>query len=153
MVEPAEAAENEEKEEYPSETPEDKLKIPYVEKALGGESFRAGAFEKAIKHYSKSLLGVRFLREAGQINDEETKSRYRKDIELPVSLNMALCSLNTKNYPNAVRYAGAALELDPLNCKGLYRRGLAHHMSAEVPPLKDEAANSTRRPKQTWRRR
>lgn len=119
-------------EEYPCTTVEDKLKIPYIEKANGNIMARKGDYEASMKHYSKALLGVKYLRDGGHIQTEELIRQYGTEIELPVNLNLALCNIKVKNYPYAIHHANQVLEYDPNNCKGLFRRGIGLHNTANV---------------------
>ena len=107
------------------------MQIPYIEKSNGNIKAKQGDFEGSMKHYAKSLLGLKYLKEGRQIKEELLK-QYEKEVEIPVNLNMALCNINVKNYQYAIHHASVVIELDPLNCKALYRRGLAFHHSAEV---------------------
>ncbi len=119
-------------EDYPSATLEEKLAIPYIEKSNGNIKAHQGDYEGSMRHYSKALLGVRYLRDGRQIEDEVTKKRLEREVEIPVNLNMALCNLTVKNYAYAIRYSTAVLDVDPLNCKALYRRGVGYRNTAEV---------------------
>lgn len=85
-----------------------------------------------MKHYSKSLLGVRYLKEGGKITDPALIEKFEKEIELPVNLNMALCNIKIKNYSYVLHHASLALQIDPENCKALYRRAIGFHYTADV---------------------
>jgi len=108
------------------------MKIPFIEKANGNILAKKGDFDASMRHYSKSLLGVKYLRDGGNIQTEELIQKYATEIELPVNLNLALCNIKVKNYPYAIHHATQVLEYDPDNCKALYRRGISLHNTANV---------------------
>eukprot|EP00826_Nyctotherus_ovalis_P046392 TRINITY_DN5238_c0_g1_i5.p3 TRINITY_DN5238_c0_g1~~TRINITY_DN5238_c0_g1_i5.p3 ORF type:complete len:120 (-),score=21.97 TRINITY_DN5238_c0_g1_i5:377-736(-) len=103
-----------------------------------------------MRHYSKSLLGVKYLRDGGNIQTEELIEKFAKEIELPVNLNLALCNIKVKNYPYAIHHATQVLEFDPDNCKALYRRGVGLRNTANVIAC---VQGSTKRPESTWKER
>ena len=47
--------------DYPMETKEQKLKVPYIERFNGNLCVASGQFEEAIKHYSKALMALQHL--------------------------------------------------------------------------------------------
>ena len=111
---------------------EDKLKIPYIEKNNGNIKAKQGDFDASMKHYSKSLLGVRYLKQGGHILTPELREAFAKDIEIPVNLNMALCNIKIKNYQYVIQHASEVLAIDPYNCKALFRRAIGFHYTADV---------------------
>jgi len=108
------------------------MKIPYIEKNNGNIKAKKGDFYGSMKHYSKALLAIKYLKEGGNFNKPELISTYIKDIEIPVNLNLALCNLKINNFNNAIHHANAVLEHDPKNCKAFFRRGIAYHKIANV---------------------
>jgi len=60
----------------------------------------------------------------GGLKDEEKEST-KKSVKLPCYLNLAACFLKQKNYKSTIENATKALEIDPLNIKALWRRGVA----------------------------
>ena len=47
--------------DYSTETKEQKLKVPYIEKMNGSISVKQGDWEKAINHYSKALFSLKCI--------------------------------------------------------------------------------------------
>ena len=58
-------------EDYSTESKEDKLRVPYIEKANGNYLAQNQKFEEAIKHYNKALFSLKmvFENEDGLISD------------------------------------------------------------------------------------
>jgi hypothetical protein len=48
-------------EDYPFTTFQDKLLIPYIERFNGNLCVKTGDFERALKHYSKALMGLKMI--------------------------------------------------------------------------------------------
>lgn len=130
-------------ENYSSETVEEKLKIPYIEKQNGNILAKKEEYEASMKHYSKSLLGVKYLKDSNDINTPELSEKFEKDIEIPVNLNLALCNIKVKNFQYVIHHASKVLELDPNNCKAYYRRAIGFHYTASV--MYDRLMNSTKK--------
>ena len=107
---------------YPSQTPEAKLKIPYIEKMNGAlcikcmkgeseEELKKG-YGIAIAYYNKALLSLKILFESKEsiVKDQETAVRLITDIEIPCALNLALCYWKTKQYHYGIKYASQVID-------------------------------------------
>lgn len=95
-----------------------------------------GAYRVALGFYNKSLLSLKMIFEAqgesAVVTDNKTAADLIKNIEMPVSLNLALCHLKIESYHYAIFYCGKVLDLiDRIDGnsfqvnkeKALYRRG------------------------------
>ena len=54
-------SQNEVVEDYPMESNEQKLIVPYIERMNGNLCVARGEFEDAVKHYNKGLLSLKML--------------------------------------------------------------------------------------------
>lgn len=80
---------------------------------------QAGKFHIAKKYYSKI---VDLLKSEDTVKDDEAVKR--KTLLLAAHLNLAMCHLKQSSDVEAVHSCDEALQLDPKNEKGLFRRGL-----------------------------
>ena len=71
--------------------------------------------------------GLEYLSLYASSDDEEDNAYLPKirELNMIISSNLALCSLKTKNYVEAKKYAHEALQVDERNVKALFRRGQA----------------------------
>eukprot|EP00929_Paragymnodinium_shiwhaense_P008851 TRINITY_DN112820_c0_g1_i1.p1 TRINITY_DN112820_c0_g1~~TRINITY_DN112820_c0_g1_i1.p1 ORF type:complete len:304 (+),score=67.10 TRINITY_DN112820_c0_g1_i1:150-1061(+) len=93
---------------------------PVIEqrKAEGGDLFRQGSYEEALKCYEEAL----------QMLDEVDASNVTAPfpaLRCTLCANEALCLLKLERYVDAEVRASAALALDAAHSKASYRRGLA----------------------------
>ena len=79
-----------------------------------------------------SLLGLKYLKDGGKITTSQLADKVAMDIEIPVNLNLALCNIKTKNFQYVLHHASLVLELDPNNCKALFRRAIGFYYTADV---------------------
>ncbi len=114
--------------------------MPYIEKQNGNIYATQHKFEDAIRHYNKSLFGMKMLFEQNNspIQDQETAVRYIQEIEIPSCLNLALCYLKVKEYHYAIKYCTQVIEKEQDNDKALYRRGLAYLHLGELNKAKTD---------------
>lgn len=108
----------------------------------GNDLFRAGAYQEAIKKYSKISLYIN-----GLVSSSDAMSQYSKNIisdsqnttvkELrhTANANMAAAYLALKNYPKVIEKARLALEVRE-NPKVLYRRALAFIETGDIDSAK-----------------
>ncbi|XP_050678040.1 FK506-binding protein 59 [Leptidea sinapis] len=99
--------------------PEEKLEQARIAKDRGTEFFKAGKYELAINKYKRVV---------NLIKDENSEEQPEiKDLLLKAYLNLALVysKVDPPQLYHAVTNASNALELDPNNVKGLFRRGQA----------------------------
>ena len=54
-------------------------------------------------------------------DDESFVTSAVNEVEIPGSMNLALCYLKTKQYQYCVKYSAKVLEVQPSNVKALYR--------------------------------
>lgn len=91
-------------------------------KERGNKLLQLGEVQAAQKAYQESLMLIQKL----------TKSqvsvgilRELEELQLSCFLNLAQCNLKNEDYAVAIKNASSALDIDAMNCKALYRRGLA----------------------------
>jgi len=102
---------------------EEKYKLSIKRKEEGNKFFNEKKFGLAARKYTRSLD---FVTQGGSTFSDSQKAQLKKDVELPCYLNLAACDLETKQYKTVIDVTTRALELDPDNCKGLWRRGRAY---------------------------
>lgn len=127
-------------EDYPANTIEDKLRVPYIEKQNGNLYAMQFKFENAINHYNKSLLALKMLFEGMNpiITDQNTVIKVVKEVEIPVLLNLALCYNKVNEYHYAIRYCSLALDKNDRHEKAYYRRGMAYLGIGELNKAKQD---------------
>lgn len=108
------------KESWEMETSE-KLEQSEISKNKGTEFFKANKFSIAIRYYKKIL---ECLKSEDSLKGEEADKR--KSLMLAAHLNLAMCYLKIKEDYEACKSCDEALQLDPKNEKGLFRRGTAN---------------------------
>nr|CAD7392240.1 unnamed protein product [Timema cristinae] len=89
-------------------------------KEKGTNYFKAGKYQLALKMYKKIIT---FLEH--ELGFEGEKNDERKALLLAAHLNLAMCYLKLTENLEARDQCDKALELDPNNIKGLFRRGQA----------------------------
>lgn len=132
-------------EEYPYETFQDKLKIPYIERYNGNIAVREGDILKGLKHYSKALMGLKMIFDGNKndfLNSREDAVKYIAEIEIPCCLNLAHCYLKQGDWHYAIKYSSQVIDNDANNVKGFYRRGVAYTKIGEITRAKDDLARA-----------
>ena len=79
--------------------------------------FQAGKYKIAVRYYKRI---IEYLKSEDSMKDEEGEKR--KSFLLAANLNLAMCYLKMKEDVEAVHSCDEALQLDPKNEKGLFRR-------------------------------
>ncbi|KAI0211564.1 Peptidyl-prolyl cis-trans isomerase FKBP4 [Lamellibrachia satsuma] len=99
---------------------DEKLEQADMMKGKGTSFFKKGKLVVALRYYKKV---VSFLE--NETSYEGDKAEKRKALLLAVFLNLAMCHLKQGEDLEACAQCDKALELDPSNEKGLFRRGTA----------------------------
>ncbi|KAL3219556.1 hypothetical protein MRX96_030314 [Rhipicephalus microplus] len=103
-----------------------KLQYACGHKAKGSQLFSAKNYRWAFRHFSWSYKYVISLEHDDVHGDVATQLKLDiQDLKLKCLLNLAACQLQNYSYDHAVENCTHALEIDPNNVKGLYRRGTA----------------------------
>ncbi|XP_053562781.1 peptidyl-prolyl cis-trans isomerase FKBP5 [Bombina bombina] len=113
------------KESWEMDTRE-KLQQAAVVKEKGTSYFKSGKYLQAVIQYGKIVSWLEV--EYGLSEDESQKA---KRFLLAAYLNLAMCFIRLQEYGKASENCEKALALDPLNEKGLYRRGEARLLMNE----------------------
>lgn len=100
---------------------EEKLEQGALVKERGTQYFKAGRYRQAIMQYKKIISWLEH--ESGLQQEESAKA---KTLLLAASLNLAACFLKLGEHRSALEHCNKALETDPNNEKGLFRRGEAY---------------------------
>ncbi|KAM8971857.1 peptidyl-prolyl cis-trans isomerase FKBP4 [Pelodytes ibericus] len=108
---------------------EEKLEQGVLVKERGTQYFKVGRYRQAIIQYKKIILWLEH--ESGLQEEESAKA---KSLLLAAALNLAACQLKLGEHRGALEHCNKALEMDPNNEKGLFRRGEAY-MGVNEPEL------------------
>lgn len=113
---------------------EDEEKVAQAEivKQKGTTHFKNSKFKRAKACYDKAVEYLKY-----ETSMEGEAKEKREALLLAAYLNLAMCSIKVKDYPDALKHCESALELDPQNEKAIFRRGTIHMES-----LKHEEAMS-----------
>uniref|UniRef100_A0A1B6LHD6 peptidylprolyl isomerase n=1 Tax=Graphocephala atropunctata TaxID=36148 RepID=A0A1B6LHD6_9HEMI len=90
-------------------------------KEKGTNYFKSNKLQLALKMYKKAIEYLEF--DSGFVEEGE---KERKALLISNHLNCALCLLKLQDYTEAKDQCNKALELEPTNDKGLFRRGQAN---------------------------
>ena len=114
-------------EDYPMDTKEAKLEVPFIEKRNGDICLRDNKdYTSAIHHYNKALFSVKILLEdCMQDHDDAFIQRIVEEVEIPGSMNLSLCYLKQGEYAHSLKYADKVLQAREDSVKALYRRGIS----------------------------
>ncbi|CAH2276358.1 peptidyl-prolyl cis-trans isomerase FKBP4 [Pelobates cultripes] len=112
---------------------EEKLEQGGLVKERGTQYFKAGRYRQAIIQYKKIISWLEH--ESGLQQEESDKA---KALLLAASLNLAACYLKLGEHRGALEHCNKALEMDPNNEKGLFRRGEAYFGINEPELAKDD---------------
>jgi len=100
---------------------QDKLDLALKWKSQGNSFFESQNHVLAVQKYKKALD---LFSHDSTLKDDE-KEKAKKEIKLPVNLNLAACYVKKKDNKKAIEHANKALEIDSNHVKGLWRRGVA----------------------------
>lgn len=100
----------------------EKVEQAVMFKNKGTDFFKAGKYKLAIKQYKKI---IEYIQYETNLEDKDLEKECRQ-LELAGNLNSALCYLKLEDYTEARNCCDKVIETDPLNEKGLFRRGQAY---------------------------
>jgi len=123
---------------------DEKIEISERIKEEGNELFQKGSWSDAVDKYEEAATLVYYCYSTDPgwrqnnrgidddvlvlVNDEgsnEDEKRQQQKLRLACCLNLAACKQKLEKYDEAIAACDVALELDPQNVKGLYRRAEA----------------------------
>ena len=94
-------------------------------KDKGSELFQKSNLEYAIKRYEKAASYLSEMDAAGESLPEGLDVQYKK-LLCQCNLNLAACDLKREKFEDAISHCSKALQQEPGNVKGLFRRGQAY---------------------------
>jgi FK506-binding protein 4/5 len=108
--------------------PDELLERAEHHKSQGVELYSAGNLEFAVVRFRRALDCVKHVTN-GTVSSSSALPKSVTDratvVHAQCELNLAACRLKTKEYALVIEHCSAALALDPLNVKGLFRRSQA----------------------------
>ncbi|XP_064417723.1 peptidyl-prolyl cis-trans isomerase FKBP4 [Latimeria chalumnae] len=99
---------------------DEKLEQGAIVKEKGTQCFKEGKYKQAAVQYRKVISWLEH--ESGLSAEDEARV---KALRVPAHLNLAMCYIKLREYPQAIENCNSALELESHNEKGLFRRGEA----------------------------
>ncbi|XP_053321467.1 peptidyl-prolyl cis-trans isomerase FKBP4 [Spea bombifrons] len=112
---------------------DEKLEQGALVKDRGTQYFKGGRYRQAIIQYKKIITWLEH--ESGLSEEQKGKS---KALLQAASLNLAACYLKLGEHRGALEHCNKALEMDPNNEKGLFRRGEAYMGINEFELARDD---------------
>lgn len=103
-------------------TYEDHLKEAELRKEQGNKAHDAKKFTLAITKWTKAQL---YLEQFNKFQSPEEENTYAQ-LKVLLALNLAAANLKLEEYDKVVLHCSNALEIEPRNAKGLYRRASAN---------------------------
>ncbi|KAK3101889.1 hypothetical protein FSP39_007078 [Pinctada imbricata] len=100
----------------------EKLQQAEVSKSKGTKYFKEENFKLACKCYEKVIKYLEFE----TVTEEDDKAK-RRELMLAAHLNVAMCKLKTKEWYDSKKHCEKALEFDPNNVKGFFRKAQAEY--------------------------
>ncbi|GFY45705.1 peptidyl-prolyl cis-trans isomerase FKBP4 [Trichonephila inaurata madagascariensis] len=113
---------------------EEKLEESEIIKTKGTNYFQKEKFEMAAKLYQKVITLLQYETETEM---EESNKEKRNALLLAGHLNLAACYLKMERYGDVIENCEKALEIEPKNPKGFFRRGKAYLALQEFDKAKD----------------
>lgn len=101
---------------------EDHLEEAELRKEQGNKAHDAKKFTLAITKYTKAQL---YLEQFNAFKSPEQEQIYSQ-LKVLLALNLAAANLKLEDYEKVVLHCSNALEIEPRNAKGLYRRASAN---------------------------
>ena len=92
-------------------------------KTIGNNFFKEQKIQDAKRKYKKALRYLEHVEENMELEDDE--SQMDKLYCLPITLNLAACSLKLKEYSDALQHCDQVLQEEENNVKALFRKGQA----------------------------
>ncbi|XP_069484223.1 peptidyl-prolyl cis-trans isomerase FKBP4 [Ambystoma mexicanum] len=118
---------------------EEKLEQGAIVKERGTQYFKDGKYKQASLQYKKIVSWLE--NESGLSGENGEKA---KALTLAAFLNLAMCHLKSKEYPQALENCNKALEQDKNNEKALFRRGEAYLGMNEFDSAKEDFSMALR---------
>lgn len=118
----------------------EKLEEAKIAKDKGSHFFKQSKFPLALKHYQRIPKHLGPFKndfskdDDGDVEMEESKKvdrEERKNVLLAGHLNLAMVHIKLDQYLEAIKNCESALEIDPNNTKGLFRRGTGYYRIRE----------------------
>ena len=104
---------------------EERVEAGEIAKCKGTQYFKEGKYELALKQYKRIIryIGPYESTCEGSVNEGDEKKRSTL---LSGYLNLAMTYIKLNKPSDAIKSANEALQMDPVNQKGFFRRGLAY---------------------------
>jgi len=96
-------------------------------KEEGNILYQKRNFVEAIKLYMDALTGLKIEEDAGNIE----RSKIRKEYQIPISLNIAMCTLEQGKPDAAKKVVDNAIMLDPDYYKGYWKLGVIYERTMD----------------------
>lgn len=109
--------------DYDYTSVQEKISAGLREKEKGNKLFAKGEYEAAWKQYDRCFVHIYTSKEEWAAIGNHGRESINQ-FKLPCHLNRGLCRLRKDDLTNALWDFSEALQIDPTNAKGLYRRGL-----------------------------
>ncbi len=103
--------------------PDERLERAQHHKDRGSELFQAGRTDFAVKRYHNA---VRYLLDIPSEQLLPVLSEQYQKLNCQCQLNLGACFLKIEQFEKVIEACTKALELEPKNIKGLFRRGQAY---------------------------
>jgi len=100
-------------------------------KERGNCFFKDSEYSKARAAYNEALQVLSAWRGS---NLEQL--RQRNQLRISCLLNITQCDLRLEDFLEASRHASEVIDIDPDNCKAIYRRGIAHMSTGDLDEAK-----------------
>lgn len=103
---------------------DERLEHAQSHKSRGTELYQKGNIDFAVKRFNKALQFLRDMEPVDRLSSE--MQQQQKLLTSQCYLNLAAAFLKREHYQKAIEHCTSALEVDPQNVKGLFRRGQAY---------------------------
>lgn len=115
-------------------TYEDHLREADLRREQGNKAHEAKKFTLAITKWTKGQL---YLEQFNNFSTPEQERTYA-DLKVLLALNLAAANLKLEEYDKVVLHCTNALEIEPRNAKGLYRRSSAYIALNKYEPARKD---------------
>lgn len=105
---------------------DERVEAAELAKCKGTQYFKEGKYELALKQYKRIIRYIGPYEETSEGREGEGEGEKKRSTLLSGYLNLAMTYLKLKKPSDAIKAADESLQMDPVNQKGLFRRGLAY---------------------------